>query len=130
MQEEIWLLRYDPRVRKHLAKLQDKAVIRRIQEAAERLRENPYSGKQPKGYPALRSKRIGKLRVGSTGSSAFSVKRNTRCSWLLLVPEKKSTISRSEAAYESLTDIDREAILRRGILFPTDNPQDLLYGDE
>jgi len=59
MQEEIWLLRYDPRVRKHLAKLQDKAVIRRIQEAAERLRENPYSGKQLKGYPYLWSKRIG-----------------------------------------------------------------------
>ena len=59
MQEEIWLLRYDPRVRKHLAKLQDKAVIRRIQEAAERLRENPYSGKQLKGYPAFWSKRIG-----------------------------------------------------------------------
>ena len=59
MQEEIWLLRYDPRVRKHLAKLQDKAVIRRIQEAAERLRENPYSGKQLKGYPSLWSKRVG-----------------------------------------------------------------------
>ena len=92
MQEEIWLLRYDPRVRKRLAKLQDKAVIRRIQEAAERLRENPYSGKQLKGYPALWSKRIG-TPGGEYRILYLLFKEEHEVFVPSLVPEKKSTIS-------------------------------------
>lgn len=55
----MWTLRYDPRVRKQLQKIKNKAVIRRIKESAERLRIKPYSGKPLQGYKNVRSKRIG-----------------------------------------------------------------------
>ena len=56
---EMWNLVYDPRVRRQLEKIRNKNVIRRIQESAEALCENPYSGKTLRGYPGVRSKRIG-----------------------------------------------------------------------
>ncbi len=55
----MWTLVYDPRVRKQLQKIKNKAVIRRIKESAERLQSAPYSGKPLQGYHGLRSKRIG-----------------------------------------------------------------------
>lgn len=55
----MWTLRYDPRVRKQLEKICNKNVIRRIEESAKGLRDNPYTGKILRGYPGVRSKRIG-----------------------------------------------------------------------
>ncbi len=55
----MWTLVYDPRVRKQLQKIKNKAVIRRIKESAERLQSAPYSGKPLQGHHGLRSKRIG-----------------------------------------------------------------------
>lgn len=55
----MWTLQYDPRVRKQLEKIRNKAVIRRIKKSAESLQETPYAGKPLRGYPGVRSKRIG-----------------------------------------------------------------------
>jgi mRNA-degrading endonuclease RelE of RelBE toxin-antitoxin system len=55
----MWTLRYDPRVRKQLEKIRNKALIRRIKESAETLQENPFAGKPLRGYPGVRSKRSG-----------------------------------------------------------------------
>ena len=55
----MWTLRYDPRVRKRLERIRNKHVIRRIRESAESLRDTPRSGKTLRGYPGVRSKRIG-----------------------------------------------------------------------
>lgn len=55
----MWTLRYDPRVRKQLERIRNKNVIRRIKQSAESLRDNPHSGKTLRGYPGVRSKRIG-----------------------------------------------------------------------
>jgi len=54
-----WELRYDPRVRKQLERVRNKAVARKLQEAAEKLAKNPYSGKSLSGYPGVSSKRVG-----------------------------------------------------------------------
>ena len=55
----MWTLRYDPRVRKKLEKIRNKTLIRRIEESAKTLQENPLAGKPLRGYPRVRSKRIG-----------------------------------------------------------------------
>lgn len=57
--EDVWNLIYDPRIRRQLEKIRNKNVIRRIQESAVALCNNPYSGKTLRGYPGVRSKRIG-----------------------------------------------------------------------
>lgn len=57
--EEPWTLCYDPRVRKCLEKIRDKAVIRRIKQAAAHLALAPYSGKELEGHPRVRSERVG-----------------------------------------------------------------------
>ncbi len=56
-----WELRYDPRVRSFLEKLQDRAIIRRLETAARRLQERPERGKLLQGYErrGLRSYRVG-----------------------------------------------------------------------
>jgi mRNA-degrading endonuclease RelE of RelBE toxin-antitoxin system len=55
----MWTLRYDPRVKKQLEKIRNKALIRRIKESAETLQENPFAGKPLRDYPGVRSKRSG-----------------------------------------------------------------------
>ena len=55
----MWKLKYDPRVRKQLQKIRNRAVIRRIKESAKVLQEKPYLGKLLHGYSRVRSKRIG-----------------------------------------------------------------------
>ena len=55
----MWTLRYDPRVRRQLEKIRNKALIRRIKESAKTLRETPFAGKPLRGSPGVRSKRIG-----------------------------------------------------------------------
>ena len=55
----MWTLRYDPRVREKLEKIRNKTLVRRIEKSAETLRENPFAGKPLRGYPGVRSKRIG-----------------------------------------------------------------------
>lgn len=54
-----WTLKYDPRVRKILERVRDKEIIRRIKEAAEGLKESPFSGKPLRGYKGVWSKRVG-----------------------------------------------------------------------
>ncbi|MBI1741698.1 type II toxin-antitoxin system RelE/ParE family toxin [Candidatus Acetothermia bacterium] len=56
-----WELRYDPRVRSALEKLRDRAVLRRLEKAALRLKDRPERGKRLKGYEnrGLRSYRVG-----------------------------------------------------------------------
>ncbi len=54
-----WTLRYDPRVRKILERIRDREIIERLREAAEALREKPFSGKPLRGYPGVWSKRVG-----------------------------------------------------------------------
>jgi mRNA-degrading endonuclease RelE of RelBE toxin-antitoxin system len=56
---EPWTLVYDLRVRKHLEKIRDRAVIRRLKEAAARLARFPRSGKSLEHYPGVRSERVG-----------------------------------------------------------------------
>ncbi|MEE9539914.1 MAG: hypothetical protein V3V85_00280 [Candidatus Thorarchaeota archaeon] len=46
-------------MRKQLQKIRNKAVIYRIKESAENLQEIPCAGKSLRGYPGVRSKRIG-----------------------------------------------------------------------
>ncbi len=57
--EEKWKLRYDPRVRKQLQKLRNKAVVRKLQQATKKLEERPYSSKSLGGYSGIFSKRVG-----------------------------------------------------------------------
>ena len=54
-----WTLRYDPRVRKKLERVQDRESIRRLKDAAEALQNNPFSGKPLRGYQGVWSKRVG-----------------------------------------------------------------------
>jgi len=56
---EPWTLVYDPRVRKYLEKIRDRAVIRRLEGAAARLTRFPRSGKSLDHYPGVRSERVG-----------------------------------------------------------------------
>lgn len=56
--EEVWELRYDPRVRKRLQRIRSKTLIRRIEEAARSLQSNPLSGKPVRNHPEVRSKRV------------------------------------------------------------------------
>ena len=46
-------------MRRQLQKIRNKAVIYRIKESAENLQEIPCAGKPLRGYPGVRSKRIG-----------------------------------------------------------------------
>jgi mRNA-degrading endonuclease RelE of RelBE toxin-antitoxin system len=54
-----WTLVYDPRVRKHLEKIRDRAVIHRLEQATARLARFPRSGKSLEHYPGVRSERVG-----------------------------------------------------------------------
>lgn len=56
---ENWTLVYDPRVRKRLEKIRDRAVICRLEEATARLALYPRSGKSLEHYPKVRSERVG-----------------------------------------------------------------------
>lgn len=57
--QQPWTLRYDPRVRKQLEKVRDKAVIRRIEQAAAHLAIAPHAGKELVGHPGVHSERVG-----------------------------------------------------------------------
>jgi len=54
-----WTLRYDPRVPRRLAKVNDRAVLRRLEVAARRLEKQPRLGEVLKGYHEVRLYRVG-----------------------------------------------------------------------
>jgi len=53
--DDLWELRYDPRVRSKLRRVRNKTVLQRIEEAARRLQEKPLSGKPLRTHPGVRS---------------------------------------------------------------------------
>jgi len=59
MAEPRWTLRYDPCVLHRMAKVQDRAILRRLEVAAKRLQKQPRLGKPLKGHRDVRSYRVG-----------------------------------------------------------------------
>jgi mRNA interferase RelE/StbE len=86
---ESWELRYDPRVRTYLEKLRSRAVVRRIEESAQRLQDHPELGKPLRRYEGigLRSYRLGT--PGGEYRILYQLRKSERVVFVILIGSRE-----------------------------------------